>query len=159
MKTFAITLLLLTLSAAFAANEAGWDIQCWDVHFTILFNDWHGHLNGNTIWRGDDVEYRLMKFSTADPTAARDAHIETGHFNVGEITTERDLADEATSKGFASGLETEYYYAGDGGLTRELVWYLSDGEDCYALIFSCNTDEWDDNEFYRDDFFTSVSKY
>jgi|GEM_PF-1771373 len=159
MKTFAITLLLIGVSAATAANEAGWDVERWGVHFTILFNDEHDEYDNYSVWRGDGVEYYIMKFDAPDPAAAREAHIETGHFNLGEITTERDLADEAALKGFTSGLETEYYYASDRGLTRELVWYLSDGEVCYAVIFYCNADEWDDNEFYRDDFFASVSKY
>ncbi|UCE26305.1 MAG: hypothetical protein JSW52_08055 [Candidatus Coatesbacteria bacterium] len=157
MKPFAITLFLIGISAATAANEAGWDVERWGVHFTILFNDEHDEYDNCSVWRGNDVEYYLMKFDTPDPEFAREVHMKSASLAEDAILSEREVDEETERSGFVAGLETEYAY--DDGEYRETARYLSDGETCFALIFSCPVDGWDDNEFYRDDFFTSVSKY
>lgn len=132
-------------ASAFAANEAGWDVGRWGVHFTILFNEESEEYEDFSVWRDDGVEYYIMRFHTPEPAAAREAHMKSGYLYDEEIVAERPLVEKASSKRFTSGLETEYLYP--------------DGEDTYALVFSCRADEWDENEFYREDLFTSVSKY
>jgi hypothetical protein len=154
--TYFVLVFFVGFSAAFAIHEAGWDVDRWCVHFTVLFNEECDEFEDYSVWRGDGVEYYLMRFDTPDPEFAREVHMKTGYLYGEEIIAEKEL-EESVSKGFESGLETDYLY-GDGEY-RELVWYLSDGKKCYALIFSCPADEWDENEFYRNDFFSSVSKY
>jgi hypothetical protein len=157
MTRFALTLMLIGFSAATAANEAGWDVERWNVHFTILLNDESEEYDTYSVWRGGGVEYYIIRFDTPDPEEARAAHMNSANLTTDEIIAEEELDDELTYSNFVKGLETEYLYG--GGKFRELARYLSDDELCFALVFSCPADEWEDNEFYKEDFFSSVSKY
>jgi hypothetical protein len=157
MTRFAIKLLLIVVSSVYAAHEAGWDVGRWGIYFTVLFNDEYEEYDTYSVWRGDGVEYYIIRFDTSDPADARSAHMNSANLTADDIVAEEELDDELTYSNFVEGLETDYLY-GDGKY-RELVWYLSDDELCFAFIFSCPADEWAEKDFYREDFFASIGTY